>query len=95
MRFPFDSAKRGCLMPFAFLCYNIGYVGLDKEGYDSLGELLKNANSEGIFIGVIPLDNFTEHTQTKFPLLTTRTFEDEKIYFPSIWYVAGNSNKKR
>jgi len=91
--FPYDTAVRGILLPFGVLCLNREYGGLDQEGYDGLGKLLRNeSRSLGrFFIGSSSLDRFTRgYKNDPLPFLFLREVADKKVFFPTGYYAIGN-----
>lgn len=91
MRFPFDTAERSMLMPFAVLCRNVGYGGLDSTGYRTVGDFLKNkAIPNTLFIGSAPLTRLCEGTEEILPCIFPKNVEGKDIFFPTAYYVLGN-----
>ena len=70
MEYPFDFALRAALMPFALLCFNKEYGGLDQKGYRILGDLLKKENVPGwFFVGSTDLDRELVKTDKRLLML--------------------------
>ena len=90
--FPFDAHNRGALLPFAVICKQIGYSGLDEEGYDLLGKLITKQKlfGEARWIGQVSLDSLAEVPNNSLNLLISRNSCGRKIYFPTAVYVMGN-----
>jgi|SRR3989344_1434727 len=97
MRFPFDTSLRGALSPFAILYRNFGYYGLDQEGYDILGEYLKESSKkdyehtgEYIWVGTTPLNILSKPDKGLPPYLFAQKVEGQDVYFPTRYYIIGN-----
>ncbi len=83
--YPFDTTARGILLPFELLCKHQGYVGLDKEGYQTLADYLrKQGPAEAMFAQWSSVDKIAESG-----LLLVRTETLERIYFPTGMWVLG------
>lgn len=81
------------LFPFTFLCYNVGCGGLDREGYESLENWLRdNAESvlERFYIG--PFSDLESLETDEGPLLKSEKVKDKKVYFLAAFYVMGINN---
>ena len=95
--FPFDTYTRGTLLPFVFICRQMGYSGLDKEGYDLLVKLITKQKlfEEVRWIGQVSLDSLAEIPSKSPNLLISRNSCGREIYFPTAYYVMGNKQNDR